>query len=111
MGSVHCLVLWKQHNGQETEYVPVLWDKSGEAPPQASERNTCYPFPKLCVVFVTLELIQSPEMQQNSAVRVLQNWPVYLYKFTSSIFSPDINIKSFGANDKYSDTSANKWPC
>jgi len=34
MGSVHCLILWKQHNGPETESVPILWDKSGEAPPK-----------------------------------------------------------------------------
>jgi hypothetical protein len=83
MGSVHCLVLWKQHNGPETESVPFLWGKSGEATSSvASGRNTWYPFPKLCVVFITLGLSQSPEMQQNSAVRALQNWRVYLYKFT-----------------------------
>ena len=59
----------------------------------APDWNTWYTFPKLCVVFITLGLRQSPEMQQNSAVRVPQNWRVYLYKFTSSIFSPDVNIK------------------
>lgn len=74
------------------------WRSTSSVP---SGQNT-YLFPKLCVVFITLWLRQSPEIWQHSAVRAIQNWPVHLYKFTSSSFSPDITIKCFGANDNYS---------